>query len=366
VGRTKSSPLSLSDALIVWIVPVTLGSLFLLLFTGANPFIEEWMKLLDPNRLVKHIDLARCMFWLLILALIWPFIFLRIRDRKARSQQSRASRGERGSSLSPALLGNAAVLRSLIVFNALFAVQTILDGLYLWGGVALPYGMSYASYAHRGAYPLIVTALLAAGFVIVALRPGSDTERSPPIRALVYLWIAQNVWLVTSSILRLDLYVAVYSLTYWRVAAFVWMVLVAVGLVLILTRIVRGHSTAWLIGANVVSLALALYVCASANLASVIAHYNVRHSFEPTGQAAKLDVQYLFDLGAQAIPAVDELLARPRSAPTAYNINGLSYWRETLASQHRTNMRDWRAWSYWDWELTRYLERSPAPAAPMN
>ena len=53
------------------------------------------------------------------------------------------------------------------MFNALFAVQTVLDLTYLWGGVALPDGMTYATYAHRGAYPLIVTALLAAGFVLV-------------------------------------------------------------------------------------------------------------------------------------------------------------------------------------------------------
>ena len=41
-----------------------------------------------------------------------------------------------------------------------------------------------------------------------------------------------------SSILRLDLYVATYLLTYWRVAAFIWMLIVAIGLVLIVVRIV--------------------------------------------------------------------------------------------------------------------------------
>ena len=70
------------------------------------------------------------------------------------------------------LFGKAAILRSLIVFNLMFAVQTVLDAAYLWGGVALPDGMSYASYAHRGAYPLIVTALIAAGFVLAALQAG--------------------------------------------------------------------------------------------------------------------------------------------------------------------------------------------------
>ena len=144
------------------------------------------------------------------------------------------------------MFGKAAILRALLVFNLMFAVQTVLDAAYLWGGVALPDGMSYASYAHRGAYPLIVTALLAAGFVLAAMRPGSATSNDGLIRWLVYLWVAQNIVLVISSILRLDLYVGIYALTYWRVAAFIWMGLVAAGLVLIIARIAGGKSNRWL------------------------------------------------------------------------------------------------------------------------
>ena len=58
------------------------------------------------------------------------------------------------------------------MFNLLFAVQTVLDVIYLWGNTTLPADISYASYAHRGAYPLILTALLAAGFVLAAMTPG--------------------------------------------------------------------------------------------------------------------------------------------------------------------------------------------------
>ena len=75
--------------------------------------------------------------------------------------------------------------RSLILFNALFALQSGLDLVYLWGGASLPDGMSHAEYAHRGAYPLIVTALLAAGFVLIAMRPGGPAEQSRLIRPLV-------------------------------------------------------------------------------------------------------------------------------------------------------------------------------------
>ena len=124
--------------------------------------------------------------------------------------------------------------RSLVLFNVMFALQSALDLTYLWGGASLPDGMTYAHYAHRGAYPLIATALLAASFVLIAMRPGGPAEQSRLIRPLVLLSIGQYVLLVVSSIFRLDLYVAAYSLTYLRLAAFIWMGLVAAGLVLML------------------------------------------------------------------------------------------------------------------------------------
>ncbi len=68
------------------------------------------------------------------------------------------------------------------------------------------------------------------------MRPGGAAEQSKVIRPLVYLWVAQNVMLVISSILRLDLYVQTYLLTYWRVAAFIWMLLVAAGLLFIVAQ----------------------------------------------------------------------------------------------------------------------------------
>ena len=153
--------------------------------------------------------------------------------------------------------------RSLILFNALFALQSGLDLVYLWGGAALPDGMSHAEYAHRGAYPLIVTALLAAGFVLIAMRRGGPAEQSRLIRPLVLAWIGQNVLLVISSIFRLDLYVAAFSLTYLRLAAFIWMGLVAAGLLLILIQIMlrkpdflAGHRQRRDAGAGAVRLLL--------------------------------------------------------------------------------------------------------------
>ncbi|TIM61793.1 MAG: DUF4173 domain-containing protein, partial [Mesorhizobium sp.] len=234
----------------------TLGAVFLALFGAANPVIEYWLSLIDLHALLDLIQLPRLAFWLVVLAGVWAFL----RPRLPRFLRRIAHR------VTPVpVFGKAAILRALVVFNILFAMQTALDATYLWGGIALPDGLTYAAYAHRGAYPLIVTALLAAGFVLAALRPGSATSSDPFIRRLVYVWVAQNIVLVISSILRLELYVGIYALTYWRVAAFVWMGLVAAGLALIIARIALGKSNEWLLSANLLTLSATLYACSFIN-----------------------------------------------------------------------------------------------------
>ena len=347
-------------ALVVWTMPLALGAIFILLFAAANPLIEGWLTALDFRSQAGRINPGRVAFWAIALSLVWPFVFMRDRRRlreRAEAEVRAVCVGIPDASTPGYLFGKAAILRSLIVFNALFAVQTGLDAAYLWGGATLPDGMTYATYAHRGAYPLIVTALMAAAFVILATRPGSEAERTPLIRALVFLWVAQNVLLVISSILRLDLYVQFYALTYWRVAAFIWMLLVAAGLLLIVARIVLARSNSWLVGMNLGAAALALYACCFINMPQLVANYNVAHSQE-LGGGIKLDTCYLLALGPHAIPALDRIIAhRGEKTPPA-----LIYRRMGLADAHLARMRDWRLWTWNDWRLASYLRGNPTPA----
>ena len=197
-----------------WFVPVAFGLIFLLLFASANPLIEKWIKELNPADSTSHINLARTLFWAFVLSMVWPFIHVRWRRRKQRAAAAVEPVTEHAEPRTDTLdlFGADAILRSLILFNLMFAIQTVLDAAYLWGNAKLPADVTYASYAHRGAYPLIVTALLAAGFVLAAMRPGGPAGKSPVIRPLVYLWVAQNVMMVASCILRLHLYVETYLL----------------------------------------------------------------------------------------------------------------------------------------------------------
>jgi hypothetical protein len=340
---------ALTSGVTVWFIPVVLGSIFVFLFVSANPLLEKWVSVINPG---SYLNVGRVLFWGLALSAVWPFIHVWWRSRaEMASVLTDVDRSEQDTRSSGAdFLGVATILRSLLLFNLLFAVQTVLDMLYLWGNVTLPADISYASYAHRGAYPLILTALLAAGFVLAAMKPGGAADRSRVIRPLVYLWVAQNVLLVASSILRLDLYVQIYLLTWWRVAAFIWMGLVACGLLLIVARIVLNRSDEWLIRANLITLTATLYVCSLINFAAVIADYNVSHSREASGKGVTIDMNYLMRLGPQALPAIDRAIALRGADPS------LVSRRDSLVEQQRKDMASWRAWGFRSWRLRRTLD----------
>ena len=342
-------------AVAVWLIPVLLTAIFVALFAAANPLIEKWVYLLNPRLVLDYVSVWRTAFWMAMLALVWPFIHVRWRRKIAAPPPLPAEAVEQADTAAPPraeFLGASTILRSLILFNLLFAVQSTLDAIYLWGHVALPTELTYAGYAHRGAYPLIVTALLAAAFVLVAMRPGGPAEKSPVIRPLVYLWVAQNVALVASSILRLDLYVQIYFLTYWRIAAFIWMGLVALGLILIVARIVLDRSNRWLIGANLIVLTLVLYTCALVNFDGFIADYNLNHSREISGKGVQIDTNYLASLGPQALPAIDRVIAlKARPDDTC-----LVSRRDGLVERQRQDMASWRAFGFRSWRLQRRLD----------
>jgi hypothetical protein len=358
----KGRPAGRIAALSAWIAPLALGAVFLSLFASANPLIEGWVQEFDPRRIFEFVSVARIAFWLFVICSTWPFLHL----RRSRGRAPAAL----VSKTSPAgdfegLLGKAAVLRSLLLFNALFAVQTSLDLAYLWGGLALPNGLTYAAYAHRGAYPLIATTLLAAGFVLVAMRPGGPAQDCRWIKPLVLAWVGQNLILVASSIFRTGLYVAAYSLSELRLAALLWMALVAVGLLAIMVQIVWRKTNRWLLNANALATAIALYACCWVDFPAVVAGYNVAHCAETSDAGPALDLSYLISLGPEAMPAYDEFLLAYSSRHANSISSGQIAWSQNARRSNAENSSklNWRSWTFRGWRLQRYFDTHPQGAS---
>ncbi len=244
--------------------------------------------------------------------------------------------------------GPEMIIRCLLVFNLVFALQSVLDIVYLYGGRHLPPGMDYRDYAHRGAYPLIFTALVAGVFVLLAFRTGGPAHRSAWSRRLVYLWIAQNIFLMVSTIWRLWLYVDACLLTRLRLATMIWIFLVAMGFVWIILKIQTHRSNAWLWTVNAATLAVLLYICAFINFDGFIANFDVDHCAEYTGMAGgpPIEIGYLANLGTAALPALERLRSRDGYAGDRLKIDAaVGNLRHELAE----DMQNWRGWTWRRW-----------------
>ena len=289
------------------------------------------------------------MFWTVVSWLCWTVIRPRI-ENCGTIQRGTSTRHHASNSW----LNPQSIFTSLVLFNILFAIENALDLVFLWSGAKLPHGLTYAEYAHQGVYPLMVTAVLAAGFVLMALKPGAPTQGMKTIRWLVYAWVGQNVFLDTSCALRMIRYIEAYSLTELRVTVLIWTALVAAGLILIVVRIFTARTNRWLVNANALALAATLYVLCFLNVPAMISQYNVEHCGEITGGGPALDASYLMsEAGVDAIPAIIWLQKHGGDGMTRITT-------DSLEVQLREDMQDWRTWSLRQYRLAEIVRKNDA------
>jgi hypothetical protein len=133
-------------------------------------------------------------------------------------------------------------------------------------------------------------------------------------------------------------------------AAFVWMFLVAVGLIAIVARLALNRPNAWLVSAMLYVLIATLYVCSLIDIPYFMAQYNVAHCRELTGKGTTLDVDYLTGIGPSAIPALDIYLQQVASP------KGQQEARKELVRELVQDQDNWRSWTFRSSRLRSYID----------
>ncbi|NBZ86525.1 DUF4153 domain-containing protein [Stagnihabitans tardus] len=328
-GRLRLKP---GAFLRLWAFPLGGALVILALLFEANPLIEKALTFdLDLDDLP-----LRLVFWAGIALMVTPFLAA---PPEAVTPRLRLP----GWGLNP-----GSVLRALVVFNLLLAVQMVSDASVAIGG--LPQGMSHATYAHRGAYPLLATALLAGAFALAA-RPFLAENRW--LRPLLLLWLGQNIALTLSAALRLQVYIQAWGLSYLRVHAAIWMALVALGLGLCLWQVLRGHPNAWMLRRTAALGMGTLYACAFVNFAGIIAAENLARPAP--------DLAYVCGLGEMASGAIAEKVARnPSLGPDLAEVYDFTPYSEVIGCPAAIPPRidHWQEWGFRAWGVARKVEQN--------
>lgn len=335
------------------IIPTILTVIFCWLFAKANPILANLLRHFNWADLISLLTIRRAIFWLMLPPVLWTFIrprFITCHRQMPQFEQVDISR----------LVTVKSIIFSLLLFNVLFAIQNIMDISFLWGGQMLPTGMSYATYARAGAYPLIVTVLLAAAYILIVFSDNQQYHTRLTSK-LALVWIAQNFILTISAIYRTILYIEAYSLTLLRITGLLWMALISAGLILVIIKIQFKKTNTWLINGNMLAAALLTYTCCFVNFNSIIADYNLQKAIGQTTIGTNLDVQYMASLGIDALSALRKVPTNSHillSAPSKQEMlrcellvlecpqlaikNMRTHFENQLAIKADSN---WRAWT---------------------
>jgi hypothetical protein len=338
-------------------LPLVAGAVFLGLLAVSNPAIENALYMLQAidiiwlwNQITSVISMWSLFIFASVAMLLWPAVKRSAVLQRVNLWQDGDSPGWYLTFFKP-----SAVISTLILLNLLFAVQNLLDLKYVWLTGELPLGFSQVEYVRRGAYSLIVTVLLAAVFVVFALRKNSLPANNKFVRFLVYAWIAQNMALVASSAQRTMTYINDTGWTELRVSALLWMGLVCFGLAAVVWRVWKNLGTVWLVNANFAAAAVLLAGCCVFNLQGFVAERNVDKAIADPEFGT--DFEYMQRLGPNALPALvrfrahlEDALAKS-SNPIVHDDLSRDIWKVTSPIAAHTTARymkqnDWRSWTW--------------------
>jgi hypothetical protein len=219
----------------------------------------------------------------------------------------------------------------VLLFTAFVAVQLAV----LFGGsrhVLETDGLTYANYARGGFWQLLVATGLTLAVLSGAARwaPRENRADRVLIRVVLGALAALTLVIVASALHRMQIYSDTYGLTRLRVLVALCELWFGVAFVLILVAGIRLRAS-WLPRAVLAAAVLALLGLAAINPDGLIADHNITRS----EQSHRIDLNYLSNLSADAVPALERLPDGDRDCVL-----------RRIAARLNTDPDDWRGWSY--------------------
>lgn len=275
----------------IYIIPIIVILVFIAIYRNSNPIFDDLITNISNffnelyNSLFGNIE-----FTMIITFIMGLFIsngllqktlnqsiiqhdivstdaLIRIRDRRKKSFNTIGLKNELRSAVFLFFMLNLLLLtlNSIDIYSVWFN--------FTWGNSTLK------SFVHEGTYYLLFSILLSIGLVLYFFRYNLNFfSKNKALKVLCYIWIAQNVILTLSVVIRNLWYVHYFSLAYKRIGLFIFLLLTIMGLISVFLKIKGKKSTFFLIRVNAIIIYSTLVLCSFMDWDMLIAKYNVAHS----------------------------------------------------------------------------------------
>lgn len=229
----------------------------------------------------------------------------------------------------------------LVLVDALFLAFGWLQWTYLFGGQAniTAAGFTYADYARRGFFELLLVAVLTLGLIVGlhALTRRQSRGQARLFQALSTGLVGLVLVLIVTALQRMLLYEEAYGYTELRLYVHVFLIWLAVVFGLFLVAL--WTRPALFAGGCLVAALGFLATLNGINPDATIAQQNLARY----ATSGKLDAYYLTQLSVDAVPALLPALAQVRGEEREILRAHLARQLQELESNPAS--QDWRAWN---------------------
>jgi hypothetical protein len=238
-----------------------------------------------------------------------------------------------------------------IVLNLMLVILNVGDIQTLYFNGGLPANVSHSDFVHNGVGILILSILIATSLILYLSRKEfNEVKNNKALMAFIYLWIFQNIIMLSSTAFRNQIYIHDYNFTYKRIGVYVWLLLAMCGLCIMFLKIYKKRTNWYLVRTNVALWFSVLVFSGCFNWDKLITQYNLNNK-----ALVDVDFYYLFGLSKTNLPELIAVTKRPEFSklnaelrnytPRAYT----TYHTETYTELLNNKIYDYLSHYQSDW-----------------
>ncbi len=290
-GRSRVLPKVLLGILIA--IPVL--AIIIWLLSSADIVFKDLFTNIPVSKIVKHFLVLVSVF---VYAACFSWSLLKAFDEREKSTYEKI---KWKLFFDPVIL-----LTILVLINIIYAVFSVIQFTYLFGGSSfvLPSSYTYAEYARRGFFELVVVSIINFGILLfgIVFVKKENKKMLTAIRAFLTLLVVFTFVLLSSAFYRMLVYEKAYGFTYLRV--FVQTFMITLFFLFIVNIIYIWYPKLPIIKSYFI-ISLAVYIIMNfTNVDVIIAKNNISRYYE----TKQIDIVYLKGLSYDAVPEMRNLL----------------------------------------------------------
>ena len=342
------------------IIPFFIVLVFLQIYRSANAEFDKLAaQLLTPiyHLFTFDIPFERIFFFglatFIVGGLLWrnrnTYMSERQAEQSENLERKRPERNTNQTSENPLALKNEyrMGLMTLIALNAMLLLVNWTDIRHIWFGFDAENPGNLKFYVHEGTYFLIIAILLAMLVLIWFFRKNLNFyPNNKHLKAVSYIWIAQNVFLAFSVALRNYRYIDFHGLAYRRIGVIIFLLLTFYGLYTMYIKVKSRKSLYYLLEKNGWACYFIFISLTFVSWDTVITKYNLF-----TDTRSNIDVRFLVkNVSDKNLYLLEENMDILKSKPTypAFSEKQIADGITNKRARYERKQKQY-SWKSWNW-----------------